>query len=371
MSILFQEGKIGNLTVSNRFVRSATWEGLGSEPDGFCTEELVEYTKQLAIGKVGLIIMGYSYVSPEGKQLPKKTGIFSDQHIDGFRNLCNAIHETDAKVAMQIVHAGGQTTEKLTGGKTPIGPSAVVNPAFGITPKEMSKDDIKHTIDSFASAAGRAKAAGFDAVQLHGAHGYLLNQFLSPLTNQRTDEYGGSVENRRRFVLEVYEAVRSETGPDYPIFIKLNSEDFYENALTRDDAIQCAKALEKSGIDAIEVSGGTRYSGDLGPARVKILRPDQEAYFIDNVKQFRTAVNIPLISVGGYRSFDVAENVIENNWADFISMCRPFIHEPGLVNRWMSGDRSKVKCISCNKCFEEGMKKEGLGCAVVRKKQNG
>ncbi len=369
MSILFQEGKMNGLTLSNRFVRSATWEGLADDRTGFCTDRLVELARTLADGRVGLIIMGYAYVLPEGKQMPKKTGIYSDDHIPGLRKLCDAVHDAGAKIAAQLVHAGGQTTPEFTGGKRPKGPSAVKNPAHGTTPAEMDEADIQEAVRAFALAAGRANAAGFDAVQLHGAHGYLINQFLSPFTNKRTDAWGGSVENRSRFALAVYQAVREEVGAGYPVFIKLNSEDCVDGGLTVGDALHCAKALEAAGMDAFEISGGTPYAGKLGPARPRINTPDQEAYFLDNAKAFRKELSAPLMNVGGYRSFETAEQAVQKNHTDFIAMSRPFVREPDLVKRWMSGDRAKAACISCNGCFGEAMSDRGLGCAVLRKEK--
>jgi 2,4-dienoyl-CoA reductase-like NADH-dependent reductase (Old Yellow Enzyme family) len=365
MSLLFEKETIGSLTIPNRFVRSATTEGL-ADKKGHCRDEMIPFIKKLADGECGLIIMGYAYVAPEGKQLPFQTGIYTDEHTANLKKVCEDVHQTGSKIALQIVHVGGQTSEELNDGYEPIGPSAILNPAHKTTPREMDLADIKRVMDDFVQAARRTKEAGFDAVQLHGAHGYLLNQFLSPFTNKRADNYGGNIENRCRFVLEVFNAVREEVGKNYPVFMKLNSDDFYEGALTLSDSLYCAKMLEEAGIDAIEVSGGTPYSGRLGPTRMKINKPEQEAYFLDQVKNFKKELKVPIIAVGGFRSFEIAEQTVSDKLANFISMSRPFVREPGLVKRWKSGDRTKAKCVSCSRCFRETYSERGLGCYQER-----
>ena len=356
------------MTVKNRFVRSATTEGL-ADPQGFITDKLIDFTERLARGEVGLIIMGYACVSPEGKQLPKMTGIYLDEHVAALKKLCEKIRQTEtgARLVFQLMHAGGQTTTEFTGLEV-IGPSAVVNPSHNAVPREMSLADIRRVIADFGRAAARAREAGFDAVQMHGAHGYLINQFLSPLVNQRTDEYGGNTENRARFAIEVYKAVRSSVGDDYPVLIKLNSEDCVEGGLSLADALSCAAELERLGVDAIEVSGGVPYAGRLGPSRMRINKPDQEAYFLENARAFREKLKLPLITVGGIRSFERAEEALTQNIADYVALSRPLVREPGLIKRWKEGDRSRAACVSCARCFKEtAMSEEGLGCYEVRK----
>jgi 2,4-dienoyl-CoA reductase-like NADH-dependent reductase (Old Yellow Enzyme family) len=205
-------------------------------------------------------------------------------------------------------------------------------------------------------------------VQLHGAHGYLINQFLSPLTNRRSDEYGGSIENRSRFLFEVYQKVRVAMGNEYPLFIKLNASDNLDGGLDIDDAVYTAKKLSESGIDAIEISAGTPASGEESPAREKINKPEKEAYNLELACRIKEAVSCPVIVVGGFRSYEVAEKAISDGM-DYISMARPFIREPNLANRWLHGDRSPAKCISCNSCFKPGIKEGGIYCVVERKLQ--
>ncbi len=229
-------------------------------------------------------------------------------------------------------------------------------------------DEIENLIGDFALAARRLVDAGFDGVQLHGAHGYLLAQFLSPLRNQRTDSYGGSLENRSRFCLDVYRAVRAEVGPRFPVMIKLNASDFMEGSTTEEDACYLASALAREGIDAIEVSGGTPGSGKLGATRPDILGPEDEAYFLPQAEAIRRAApNVALMLVGGLRSLEVMERILESNSADYFAMSRPLIREPGLPLRWQRGDRRRADCISCLSCFGPARKGEGLYCVQTHK----
>ena len=366
MRTTFEQTTINGMTLQNRLIRSATWEGM-CDTDGRPTAKLASFYRDLALGGVGLIISGYTYVRPEGKQLPGKMGIHTDKFRDAMQELTDGVHQAGSKLCIQLVHAGGQA-DSANAGRQPLAPSAIQTDQYPEMPAEMSLADIKDIIIAFGAGASRAKKWGFDAVQLHGAHGYLINQFLSPLTNHRSDQYGGSLENRCRFLLETYRAVRSAVGPDYPIMIKLNGSDNLEGGLSIDDAIYAAKTLDSEGIDAIEVSGGTPASGDQSPARTKINSPDKEAYNLDLAKQIKSAVSCPVMVVGGFRSFEVVEQTI-NDTADYISMARPFIREPDLAKRWQQGDRSPARCISCNSCFMPGIKEGGIYCVVEKKEQ--
>jgi len=206
-------------------------------------------------------------------------------------------------------------------------------------------------------------------VQLHGAHGYLINQFLSPLTNRRTDEYGGGIENRSRFLLEVYRTVREAVGPGYPVLIKLNASDNLPGGLESDDAVYAAGKLAQAGIDAIEVSAGTPASGKGTPARQKIDRPGMEAYNLDPARLVKEAVGCPVMVVGGFRSFEVSEKALSDHGMDYIAMARPLVREPGLPERWLQGDRSPARCISCNSCFKPGVQGEGIYCVIEKKER--
>jgi 2,4-dienoyl-CoA reductase-like NADH-dependent reductase (Old Yellow Enzyme family) len=365
MADLFEKTKIREMTLQNRLVRSATWEGM-CENDGRPTGKLINCYRDLAKGGVGLIMTGYTFVRPEGKQLPGKMGIHTDDFADEMMALTKAVHDEGGKICIQLVHAGGQTDSR-NAGRQPLAPSAVEIDQFPEMPQELSKEDIAEIVTAFGDAAKRAKSYDFDAVQLHGAHGYLINQFLSPHINKRTDEYGGSIEDRCRFLTEVYRKVRDAVGSDYPVMVKLTGADFLDGGLSNDEAVYAAKKLSEEGVDAIEVSGGTPASGDKSPARTKINRQEKEAYHLELARNIKRAVNCPVMVVGGFRSFEIADKTINHDGMDYISMARPFIREPDLANRWMRGDTAPAKCISCNGCFLPGIKEGGIYCVVEKK----
>jgi 2,4-dienoyl-CoA reductase-like NADH-dependent reductase (Old Yellow Enzyme family) len=233
----------------------------------------------------------------------------------------------------------------------------------------MTPEDIREVTEAFGLAAQRAKAAGFDGVQIHAAHGYLLSQFLSPFYNKRFDDYGGTVENRYRVLGQVLKKVRATVGDDFPVLVKLNSQDFLEGGLRLEDSVKIGGWLQEDGIDAIELSGGTLKSGPLSPSRSDITTEEHEAYFVDGAKAFKKKVTVPLLLVGGIRSWPVAERIIEQGIADYISMSRPFIREPGLIRRWQGGDLRPAFCLSDNQCFGPAMAGKGIYCVVERKEK--
>jgi 2,4-dienoyl-CoA reductase-like NADH-dependent reductase (Old Yellow Enzyme family) len=363
---LFSENIVNRLVLKNRLVRSATWEGM-CDSLGRPTSRLFDCYTDLARGGVGLIVTGFAFVRPDGRQLPGQMGLHSDAYADDMQELTRAVHVAGGKICLQLVHAGGQTDSRNAGGQ-PLAPSAVKAEQYHEIPRAMSFADIQGVIKAFRDAAGRAREYGFDAIQIHAAHGYLINQFLSPGTNLRTDEYGGNRENRARFLLEVYWAVREVVGKNYPVLIKLNGSDNLAGGLDLDDACHVARLLNQAGIDAIEVTGGTPASGPRGPIRRKIARPEEEAYNLPLARAIKAAVSCPVMVVGGFRSPEICEQALAID-ADYISMARPFIREPNLVKRWQSGDRSRATCISCNGCFIPGFKEGGIYCVVENKEK--
>ncbi len=359
MAEIFSPWRMNRLTIPNRLVRSATWEGLAEE-DGTPTLDTANLTAELAEGGVGLVITGYAFVSPRGRGLPRQSGVHINAMVGPLTRISDAVHKCGGLVALQIVHAGGQTRSQWIG-CAPAGPSALTHPAFGEPVEEMSRGQIEDTIEDFALAAARAKAAGFDAVQLHGAHGYLINQFLSPNTNQRQDDYGGPLENRARFCYQVLEEVRSAVGPDYPLFIKLNTDDgLGPRGLELEEAVQVAAGLSRRGIDAIEVSGGVPAAGKKSPARM-VKTPEDEGYFLENAVAVKEAVDCPVMVVGGFRSRQTVEKALD--LVDAVSMSRPFIRQPHLARLWQEGSREKATCTSCGKCFLVA-RKQGLACGL-------
>ena len=366
MATLFESAGIGRLTLRNRLVRSATWEGM-CDPDGRPTQKLSDYYAALARGGVGLIISGYTFVCPEGKQLPGKMGLHTDGFETEFRSMAAAVHEAGGLLAVQLVHAGGQADASVTG-QDAVAPSAVRTAQYKQIPVQLSQSQIESIVKDFGQSARRAKLWGIDAVQLHGAHGYLINQFLSPKTNRRSDAYGGTIENRCRFMLDIVAEIRRTAGPDYPVMIKLNAADHLEGGLQPADASAAARMLDAVGIDAIEISAGTPASGAMGPARDKIDAPEKEAYNLALARQIKSAVSCPVMVVGGFRSYAVCEKAVSEHNMDYIAMSRPLIRENDLPLRWERGDRRPAACISCNKCFVPGLRYGGIYCMAEKRK---
>ncbi|MBW6503198.1 NADH:flavin oxidoreductase [bacterium] len=362
---LFSEGSIKGIALKNRIVRSATWEGM-CDGEGNPTERLTDLYRALCKGGAGLIVTGYTYVRADGREMPGTMGIHSDDRIPALKRLTQAVHEEGGRIFCQLFHGGGRASSRETG-TCPLAPSEIKNATARDMPRAMSERDILELVAAFAQGAGRARRAGFDGVQLHGAHGYLINQFLSPLTNTRQDAYGGSLENRMRFLREVYDAVRREVGPSYPVSIKLTAADNIPGGFPLEEAVTVARSLEAWGIDAIEVSSGTVDAGEEGPARRNIDSPEREAYNAPYARRIKAEVRVPVLVVGGFRSPKVGETILKEEGADFIALSRPFIREPDLVRKWEADRTHRALCISCNGCFRAGMKDGGIRCVQVGK----
>ena len=367
MTDLFEPTVLNGMTLANRFVRSATWEGLATE-EGFATEGLTGLLKDLVQGGVGLIITGHAYVSPEGKAAPGQLGIYTDGHVPSLKEMAGRIHEAGGKIAVQVSH-GGRYAMKLPD-VVRLGPSAIESRGK-VQCREMSVGEVQRMTGEFAEAGRRAREAGFDALQLHAAHGYLLSEFLSPYFNQRTDEYGGSVRNRARFLLEVVDAVRGEVGREFPLLVKLNSQEFLEGGSTVEDMLEVASLVETAGVDAIEMSGGNHVAGvfsEFFPARMVKGKGDDEPYYLEAARRYKEKIRVPLMLVGGIRTYEWAGRILSEGVADYVSLSRPLIREPGLINRWRSGDREKSPCISDNGCFKPGLNGKGVFCTVAAPK---
>jgi len=357
--------EIGGMIVKNSLVRSATYEHMASE-GGRVTDGLVKFYRTLAEGGIGLIITGAAYVQPSGRSVPCMTGIHRDDLIPGLRKIAQTVHENGdgCKVAIQLLHCGRQSFEL----ESTVAPSAVFEPVVRKMPREMTVEDIEETMEAFAKAARRAKEAGFDAVQLHAAHGYLLSEFLSPYTNKRTDEFGGSTENRTRIVEDICKRIVENVGTDFPILIKMNADDFLEGGINLNESKKIAERLSRVGFAAIEISGcmwevRTRSKKELGwtPAmlpesRTNIRSKDKEAYFLPYARDIRKVIDVPLILVGGIRSLDVIENILAEGSVDFVALSRPLVRQPDLPNRWLKGIGGlTAECISCNDCVRSTM----------------
>ena len=364
MSILFEPTNIKNMELRNRFVRSATYDGC-ADRNGHVSDKQIKIFAELSDGGVGLIIAGITYVHPYGQRFVSQNSIASDDSIPGFKKLTSAVHARGAKVALQLFHAGREAAKLLkTKNEQALAPSFIDNdPYFSETYRAMTEDDIWKIIRAFGDAAKRAREAEFDAVQLHGAHGYLLSQFLSPFTNLRSDDWGGDLEKRIRFHHELYNDIRAKVGDDYPILIKFGAEDCIPGGLTLSEGTLAAQFLAQWGFDALEISQGLR--GERFEAtefRTKIDSLEREAYFRNWCKEIKSNVNVPTMMVGGLRTFELMEEIIQKREADFISLCRPLIREPGIINEWKSGNHHRATCISCNKCLEELRNGKTFGC---------
>ncbi len=345
MKTLFDHVNINNIELKNRLVRSATWERMADE-NGYVNDRLVKVYQDLAQGGVGLIITGYAFVTAAEQPNPRMIGVCDDSYIEGLQRLTEVVHNNDSKIVLQIAYGGSQTRYQ-TENRVIWGPSAVKHPRTGVVPIEMSQQQIDELIDWFAEAGVRAQKADFDGVQIHGAHGYLLSQFLSPYFNRRTDKYGGSLKNRMRIICEIYEEMRSRVGSDFSIMIKINCSDFTDNGFTFADAQVVCQRLAELGIDAIEVSGSK------DPA----AKPADQSIFAKYAAKIAEQVACPVIVVNKNRDPQLITNLLNNTDIAFFSFSRPLIREPDLPNRWKNADFGSAKCISCNKCFnEQGMK---------------
>ena len=367
MSKLFEESSINGISLKNRFVRAATWEGLATK-EGEVTPKLIKMMALLAKGGVGLIISSHSYVSQEGQGTPWQLGVYKDELIHKLKEMTSAVNKNGGKIIMQLAHAGQYAEEQLTGS-----PALAVSNSDDFSKKHIKiikHEDVQRIVDSYSQAGKRAKEAGFDGIEIHSAHGYFLSQFLSPAYNKRQDEYGGPIDNRIRIHLQIYHAVREIVGKDYPILIKMNCADFIKNGMTIDDSLQAAKLFANEGFDAIEISGGIIRTGKLSPSRPGITTVDKEAYFKEYARRFKSEIKTPLILVGGLRSFEVADKIIANGIADYISMSRPFIREPDLINRWQKGNLRKAECKSDNLCFNPGFEGKGIYCVAKEIEEN-
>jgi 2,4-dienoyl-CoA reductase-like NADH-dependent reductase (Old Yellow Enzyme family) len=344
VSILFEPKNIGRLELPNRLVRSATAERM-SDLEGRPEQPLADLYTELARGGVGLIITGHAFVHEGGRCHLQMTGVHRDDLIPALEMVTKAVREEGGLVVMQINHGGRQCDADAIPG-LPVAPSPVPVSKGKERPQELNEEGIKEIIAAFGDGAGRAKAAGFDGVQIHAAHGYLINQFTSPAANWRRDRWGSTAAGRMRFLEEVAAAIRDQVGDDYPVLIKLGMEDHVRDGLTLKDSVEIVRHLADWGINALETSAGL----GMTSVRKDILQQEDEAYFLDFARAAREATDLPIILVGGMRSKEVMERILEEGSADFISMSRPLIREPDLPRRLREGQK-RASCISCNRCW--------------------
>jgi 2,4-dienoyl-CoA reductase-like NADH-dependent reductase (Old Yellow Enzyme family) len=342
---LFDPGYIGNLELRNRFVRSATGE-LAAHENGTITSFYFPLFANLAKGEIGLIIGGDLYILDEGKISNNLTGISHDYHIAGHKRLTQTVHKagTGSRIAAQLNHGGAHSISVNH-----------TNSCENLYVQQLGEEEIEEIVIGFRDAAIRAKKAGYDIIQLHAAHGYLINQFLSKRTNLRSDSWGGSLENRAQLFLSIFIEVRNAVGSNIPIIVKINGSDDPFDGFTVEESTKALKMLANEGLAAIEVSG-------MDPARSP--KKENEGYFARYARKIHNQLeDIPIILVGGLRTFSVMNN-LHNEFVDFISMCRPFIREPDLVQKFRAG-KKKADCISCNRCNKAP---DIIGCLVIQDK---
>lgn len=361
MKSLFDRVMIRDMEVKNRFVRSATWENMTA--DGQMNDELFDIYEELAEGEVGLILTGYANIVEEEQPNAGMFGIYDDSFIPGYKELCKRVHAKGSKIVLQVAYGGTKTTH-MVGERIIFAPSAVAELSTGTMGKEMTKDEITYIVDAFGAAARRAKESGFDGIEIHGAHTYLINQFLSPYYNRREDEYGGTLENRMRFLVETYEAMRREAG-DFPILVKLTATDFFEGGLTFEETRLICRKMEEIGIDGIEISGNIHGKGEAMIGETFDGHTLQkEAYFSEFAKIVADEIDIPVITVGGIKTFETTEELLNSSNIAMFALSRPLLTEPQLIKRWKNGDHTKVKCVRCSRCRTP----EGNYCTIFNKR---
>lgn len=362
MSKIFEEGRIGNQTIKNRLIMSAMVTNYCTE-DGKPTERFIQYHEARARGGVGLLTTEACYVTKAGRGFPHQAGLQQDENIEAWKAFTAHIHAAGAKCSAQLYHGGRQTSEAATGGPLEA-PSDIPCPLMGGAPVPLTVERIHEIVREFGEAARRAKEAGFDAVEIHGAHGYLLSEFQSPYSNRRTDEYGGSVENRERFPLEVLRSVRAAVGPDFPILYKVSAEEGVAGGLTIEDTCAFAKKLVENGVSAIICSRAVyeNVQYQIPPASEKL------ALNVENASKIKKAINsaVPVSVVGRMRGMDTMEEVLETGKADFINLARPLLCDPELPNKMKEGRLEEIRpCLSCNQgCVDYLLGGQPIKCMI-------
>ena len=330
-------------SLPNRLAKAAMSECLGDPYSGAPTDNLIRVYERWGKSGAGLLISGHVIVDAGGKGEPSNVVVVDDRHRAALRRWAEAAQAHGSKLWMQVNHAGRQSPKRLS--RRPVAPSEVAMKGFAgmfARPRALADAEIAAIVDRFATTAAVAKDTGFAGVELHAAHGYLVSQFLSPRTNQRTDEWGGDPERRSRFLLAVVRAMRTAVGPDFAIGVKINSADFQRGGFTIEEAMDVARALEAAGIDLLEVSGGNYESpamagsGEL-PEELRASSREREAYFLDHARRIRTTTKLPILLTGGMRSRAVMEQALASGAVDVIGLARPMTHAPELPRQLLDG----------------------------------
>jgi 2,4-dienoyl-CoA reductase-like NADH-dependent reductase (Old Yellow Enzyme family) len=391
LSKIFSPSQLAGLPLRNRVIKTATYEGMC--PGGMPSPALTQHHRDLAAGGVGMTTVAYCAVSPDGRtfadQMHMHPGV-----VPPLRELTDAVHAEGAAVSLQLGHCGYFSRNKQLVRRRPLGPSFRIN-EYGLMvgvpfAGAMSEADIDEVVGDYGRAAAGAREAGFDAIELHFGHGYLLSQFLSPWSNRRRDHYGGPLENRLRLPLAALRSARDAVGPDFPILAKTNLRDGFRGGLELEDAIDVARALEAEGIDAIVLSGGFTsktpfylFRGERPLAEMieveqsrfqkialrlfgrMIIKsyPFEEMFFLEDARAVREAVDVPLVLLGGIVSLDNIERAMVEGF-DYVAMGRALINDPKLIGKMQRGEARRSRCIPCNKCVAEMDRPGGVRCVL-------
>jgi len=386
---LFEPLYIGNLELSGRIAKSATVETLCTE-EGYITDGFIHFYQEIAQGGTPLIITGAASYNRYSRGVPHQLSVDADDKIEGLSRLANTVHQYDSKIMVQIYHTARQAIPGPVGRTDAQAPSAVYEPSLGVKPRAMTVEEIKETIVQFADAAERCKKAGIDGVQIHAAHGYLISSFLTPHTNRRKDQYGGSFENRLRFLVELHRAIRERVGDDYPLILKLNGSDDlpFRKGLSTKELVNIAVRMEKEGVDAVEISAGhyescttferghwkgfTKVMLKKGPGRafawyrrvaMNLFAPLMDLVFnkvsgfsegfnLSYAQQFTAALTVPVICVGGFVNKEAMNSALANGECDMVSVARGLLADPYLY-RHLKEDKAGPVCTYCNGCFTQ------------------
>jgi len=360
--ILFQPVNIGAVEIKNRIVMAPMVTNY-CETDGSVTERLTSFLEARAKGGAGLIIVEAAYVHPSGRGMSHQVGIHKDEMIGGLKTLVDRIHRHGAKVAVQLFHCGRQGSSSLTGSPL-MAPSGVPCPVCQEVPQEMTLDDIQMIVDAFGHAAVRAKKAGFDLIEIHGAHGYLVNQFLSPYSNKRKDDYGGSFENRTRFPLMILSRIRKAVGDDYPVCYRMSSDEYVDGGLTIEDTAIFSRMLVEQGIHAIDVSGGVYES-----KKMVVQSPDMaHGIFADNASAIKKSIKaaVPVIVAGNIKDPYMAKTILDDGKADMIALGRALLADPDFPNKIETGRAEEINsCTGCNQgCIDRLFEGHDISCVM-------
>ena len=362
-----------SLPLRNRFVRAATYMAGAADGSGELSEAEIGRCAEVAAGGAGLVISGSAYISQEGKSAPRQWGLHCDERTADVAALAAAVHKFNSKLVVQLCHAGGQKSGQAAAGSLSYSPSGLRHPGCAFDTTAMTAEGLKKVRADFAAAARRARDGGADAVEIHGGHGYLLMQFLSPLINRRTDEYGGSPENRMRLFREVLSDVKKAVGPSFPVWFKFSASEGAAGGYGAKEGLSAAKQLLADGADGAEVSSGAAYAdGEHIPSVIGVSAGESEAPFREYARALKKAARPGQLVVltGGLRSLEVMAGLLHNNYCDLFGICRPFNCEPDLVNRWAEEDSRPSACVSCNACFAT-LNGGLLDCPVMRERNEG